>query len=590
MNEHETTPLRHDPSATQADQAATEADPAAPRPASVPADPTSAEPGSASPVSAPSSPSTRPVSAQPVSAGAAHAAGAAGQHASAQPVSAGAAHAVAASSQASAWRSGPGQAQHAGQPYAPAGHAGQSPYASQPQHPGRPQYPGRPEYPGHPQHGQPQSGHYQPGPPYGAPPPYGAQPAHAGPGGSSHAGQATNGAPDGWAGGHEPHGERGTQQLPAWAQPVAPDERAAGQPGPGRKVALIGAAALLLALSAGGIGAAVAMAIDDDAPAPATARSGTSAVTRVVDRSSLAEIASSVQDSVVSISTGTGEGSGVVLTADGYVLTNNHVVASAQAGRARVIFANGKSADATVVGTDPRTDLAVVKAAGVTDLKPAAFGSSADMKVGDTVLALGSPLGLEGSVTAGIVSAKDRTIRAGGDDPQPDPFGGQARPQAPVNSMSGLLQTDAAINPGNSGGALVNTSGQVIGINTAIATSGQGSGNIGVGFAIPSDKAKDVANQLMAGKKVSHPALGVGVAEVEGGGAAITSVTENSAAAKAGLQRGDIVKQVNGKPINDSDDLVAAIQAGKVGDKVTVVYTRDGVQRTAIATLAEATS
>jgi putative serine protease PepD len=294
-----------------------------------------------------------------------------------------------------------------------------------------------------------------------------------------------------------------------------------------------------------------------------------------------------VQDSVVSITTGNGEGSGVVLTNDGFVLTNNHVVSTAQGGAVKVVFANGKTTDAKVVGTDPRTDLAVVKADGVTDLKPATFGSSANMKVGDTVLALGSPLGLEGSVTAGIVSAKDRTIRAGGEgQQQPNPFGEQQ--QAGATSMSGLLQTDAPINPGNSGGALVNTAGEVIGINSAIATSGQNSGNIGLGFAIPSDKAKDVANSLMLGKKVSHPQLGVSVAEVEGGGAAINSVTANSPAAKAGLQKGDVITQVNGKPINDSDDLVAVVQAGKVGDQVQVTYTRNGAQKTATATLAEA--
>lgn len=341
------------------------------------------------------------------------------------------------------------------------------------------------------------------------------------------------------------------------------------------------------------MGAFAALALDDNGNGNpiSTTRTGTSAVTRVVDRSSLAEIASSVQDSVVSISTGSGEGSGVVLTNDGFVLTNNHVVSTAQGGAVKVVFANGKTADAKVIGTDPRTDLAVVKADGVTDLKPATFGSSANMKVGDTVLALGSPLGLEGSVTAGIVSAKDRTIRAGGEgQQQPNPFGQEQeqQQQSGAASMSGLLQTDAPINPGNSGGALVNTAGEVIGINSAIATSGQNSGNIGLGFAIPSDKAKDVANQLMLGKKVSHPQLGVSVAEVEGGGAAINSVTPDSPAAKAGLQKGDVVTQVNGKPINDSDDLVAVVQAGKVGDQVQVTYTRNGAQRTATATLAEA--
>ena len=412
-------------------------------------------------------------------------------------------------------------------------------------------------------------------------PPYGGYNQQAYPGEPQYAGQPQQGT---WAGG--PDAGPG-QQLPAWAQPVGSEQRDPAKAGRGRRMLVTGAAAVLLAVTAGGVGAAAALALDDNDGTLAT-RAGNSAVTRVVDRSSVAEIASAVQDSVVSINTGNGEGSGVVLSADGYVLTNNHVVATAPGGKLRVVFANGKSAQATVIGTDPRTDLAVVKADGVTDLKPATFGKSADMKVGDTVLALGSPLGLEGSVTSGIISAKDRTIRAGGQgQPQPNPFGEQQQQSAGVTSMSGLLQTDAAINPGNSGGALVNVAGEVIGINTAIATSGQGAGNIGLGFAIPSDKAYEVAKQLRAGQKVSHPALGVSVAEVEGGGAAINSVIEGSAAAKAGLQKGDVITQINGKPINDSDDLVAVIQGGKVGDQVKVTYTRDGAQKTENATLAE---
>jgi putative serine protease PepD len=306
----------------------------------------------------------------------------------------------------------------------------------------------------------------------------------------------------------------------------------------------------------------------------------------VVDRSSLAQIAAAVQDSVVSVTTGNGEGSGVILTADGYVLTNNHVVSTAQGDTVNVVFADGKKAEARIVGTDPRTDLAVIKANGVSGLKKATFGRSADMQVGDTVLALGSPLGLEGSVTAGIVSAKDRTIQSGEQAPQ-NPFGGQQEQQA-TTTLSGLLQTDAPINPGNSGGALVNTNAQVIGINSAIATSGQSSGNIGLGFAIPSDKAMQVANDLMAGRKVSHPALGVNVAEAENGGALVTNVLSGSAAQKAGLAQGDVVTKVNGQAVNDSDDLVAAIQSSKVGDQVTIQFTRDGAQRTVTATLAEA--
>jgi putative serine protease PepD len=433
-------------------------------------------------------------------------------------------------------------------------------------------------YPQHPGYGQPAYGH-----------PYPQQPAYAGawgPGTTQTQAQPQIGpeAPPIWA---ATHGGSGGDGQPPWAQPV--DQPKPPGSGRGRKIFVAGAAAVLIALGAGGVGAATALALDDDGGAR-TVQTGNSPVTSVVDRSSLSQIAAAVQDSVVSITTGNGEGSGVVLTADGYIVTNNHVVATAQNGSVTVIFADGRKASATVVGTDPRTDLAVVRTSGVSGLKPATFGSSAKTQVGDTVLAIGSPLGLEGSVTAGIVSAKDRTIQTGGQEDQ-SPFGGQPQqqqPQSGVSSMSGLLQTDAPINPGNSGGALVNTNAQVIGINSAIATQGQGSGNIGLGFAIPSDKVKQVAEDLMAGRKVSHPALGVSVAEAENGGALVSSVTANSAAAKANLQRGDVITAVDGKNITDSDDLVAAVQSGKVGQQMTVDFTRDGAKQQVKVTLTEA--
>ncbi|QGN47058.1 trypsin-like peptidase domain-containing protein [Micromonospora sp. WMMD558] len=409
-------------------------------------------------------------------------------------------------------------------------------------------YPAAPWYPGN----QPGWSGGQPGAAYGPQPQHPGAPAH------HHAGP-------------QPH--LAGQPLPPWA---APQTGPRTSPGRVAKFAGAGVAVLALMFGSGVAGGALALALD-----------GNSGITRtysaapVINSADLPRIAAEVQPSVVSITTGNGEGSGVILTADGFVLTNNHVIASASGNTVRVIFADGETAQARIVGTDPKTDLAVLKASGVSGLKPATFGDSDGMQVGDQVLALGSPLGLQGSVTAGILSARDRTIQAG--RPQ------QQDPRQGVSSISGLLQTDAPINPGNSGGALVNTRGEVIGINTAIATAGQGStGNIGVGFAIPSNKAKDVAVKLQRGEKVSHPTLGVSVNAAEGGGALVAAVTPGSAAEKAGLQRGDVITRFGDKVINDSDDLVGAVQAGKVGDRVEVTYKRNGAESTATVTLAEA--
>ncbi|MGK5523191.1 S1C family serine protease, partial [Micromonospora sp. URMC 107] len=446
----------------------------------------------------------------------------------------------------------PGQPQP-GQPQA-GGPAGQPQAAGQPGYPHAAGQPGYPHAAGQP--GYPQAGHAQ---------------------AAGHPGAPWYGQQSGWSGGGQP-GQPYGQQPHHPGQPVPPWAPAQAGPRPGRiaKLAGAGVAVFALMLGSGVAGGALALAVDGD-----SGITRTYSAAPVINGADLPRIAAAVQPSVVSIATDNGEGSGVILTADGFVLTNNHVVASATDGRVVVTFADGKTAQAQVRGTDPKTDLAVVKATGVSDLKAATFGDSDAMQVGDQVLALGSPLGLQGSVTAGILSARDRTIQAGS--------GGQRQePSQGATSIAGLLQTDAPINPGNSGGALVNTRGEVIGINTAIATAGQGSsGNIGVGFAIPSNKAKDVAGKLQRGEKVSHPSLGVSVTAAEGGGALVATVTPGSPAEKAGLQRGDVVTRFGDKVVNDSDDLVGAVQAGKVGDRVEVTYKRNGTEARATVTLAE---
>lgn len=262
-------------------------------------------------------------------------------------------------------------------------------------------------------------------------------------------------------------------KTPAWRKPLA-------------AVALI-AALVIGSATAGGVAGYIAG--DNNAAASDTHISSPSAP--VANGTTIADVAAAVQPSVVVISTGQAEGSGVVLDKNGNILTNNHVVATARGNTVAVKFADGTTANARIVGTDPSNDLAVINVGASDKLTPIAIGDSGGLRVGDTVLALGSPLGLEGSVSSGIVSALNRTISVGSE--QENPFG---RPEA--TELNGLIQTDAAINSGNSGGALVNGRGELIGINTAIATDGSSSGSIGVGFAIPSNTAKQVAEKLIA--------------------------------------------------------------------------------------------
>jgi putative serine protease PepD len=369
--------------------------------------------------------------------------------------------------------------------------------------------------------------------------------------------------------------------------PVGPDGAAPVRRGGsrGRLAAVAGVAALAIALVAGGAGGVVGYELKGSGSSTSL-QAGAPAVGKAaptVDRSSLATIAAAIQPDVVVIETSEGEGSGVVLSADGYIVTNNHVVAGATANTVKVTFNSGKQVDASIVGTDPTTDLAVVKVPGVTGLSYANWGDSDDVQVGDTVLAIGSPLGLQGSVTAGIISALHRTIQVGGEQQQ-----SQFSQPTASTTIGDAIQTDAPINPGNSGGALVDTNGKIVGINSAIATSGSGSdGNIGVGFAIPANKAKTVAQTLISGGKVSHPYLGISVGDATSGGAQVSAVSANSPAAKAGLQVGDVVTKVGAKAITTSEDLVGAVQSSSVGSTLSITVSRNGSSQTVQATVGE---
>jgi putative serine protease PepD len=366
----------------------------------------------------------------------------------------------------------------------------------------------------------------------------------------------------------------------------------------GRRKVAAGGLALALIFGGGLAGGAVAAVVGHDgttyasptAVKPASSKSATG----------VAAIAQAVQPSTVSITVttqqGQDEGTGVIIRSDGMILTNNHVVADAAGGgQISVKFNDGKKVAAQVVGTDPATDLAVIKASGVSGLKPVTFGNSDQLQVGDPVVAIGSPLGLEGSVTSGIISALHRTLSESGSDQQQQQPGipgfGQQQQQGGGSAGTAIgdaIQTDAAINPGNSGGPLVNASGQVIGINTAIATSGGGNGNIGVGFAIPIDTAKQVSDQLIKTGKATHAYLGVTLSDAVGNqqGALVASVQSGTPAASSGLKEGDVVTQVDGKAIDGADALSAAIRGHSPGDKIALTFVRDGQKHTTNITLA----
>jgi len=403
-------------------------------------------------------------------------------------------------------------------------------------------------------------------------------------------------------------------------QIAAPAEE---QPRPATRSKAIGVvAALAVGALVGGVsGAGVAFwATSQNAGTPAseTATPTSITVNDPADATQITAVAAKASPSVVTINVTSdsagGTGSGVVLSADGFVLTNTHVVTldgAASDATVSVTINDGRLFDATIVGTDPISDLAVIKIDGVTNLQPAEFADSSKLNVGDTAIAIGAPLGLAGTVTNGIVSALNRSITIASsavpdtsdEETAPDDSGDtpydfwnfdlpgkdpNATPQSSATISLSVIQTDAAINPGNSGGALLNSDGEVIGINVAIASAGSSSGgqagSIGVGFAIPSNLAQRIAGELRENGTATHGLLGAmvsdvtdpGAAESDVVGASIQELVAGGPAETAGLKVGDVVTQLDGIPVTGKNDLTAQIRSLAAGAKATVTYVRDG--------------
>ncbi len=400
-----------------------------------------------------------------------------------------------------------------------------------------------------------------------------------------------------------------TRPLPPFDHP-APSAATAPARRSGALTAAVLAGALLIGGSAGVGGAAWYDAWKGDAPQATTSSTSTTASSAVDVPSApingnVEQVAAAVLPSVVKINvtgrTEAGSGSGIILSKDGDILTNNHVVAVAgKSGSITVNFNDGSTVRARIVGTDPVTDVAVIKAEGVHNLTPARIGSSGNLRVGQSVIAVGSPYGLNATVTSGIVSALNRPVSVSTAEQQQspfnfDPFGSAPQQQqgSDLSTTYPAIQTDAAINPGNSGGPLVDLAGRVVGINSSIrtgggTTTGQG-GSIGLGFAIPIDEVMPIVGQLLHNEAPTHARLGVTVSDTRGGslqqGALIRDVDPNAAGQAAGLRPGDVITKVDNEVISGSEALVATIRGHRPGDVVTLTYVRGGHTHTTTATL-----
>lgn len=385
------------------------------------------------------------------------------------------------------------------------------------------------------------------------------------------------GPPSGpFAGPQGPHTgpQTGQYYLPPGYQPPPVPQRPKGR---GKVVAGVAALVLIVGGLSGGLGGYLGYTFANDSssvssldsPRPASQASNAPA-------GSVEDVANKLLPSVVQIQvttrSGAGEGSGFIISGNGQIVTNNHVIeGAASGGDIKVVFHDGKTATAKILGRDPSSDIAVIQADGVSNLPVVQLGNSGDMKTGQAVVAIGSPFELSGTVTSGIVSSVNRPVSAGGD----------RNSQATVLNA---IQTDAAINPGNSGGPLVNMQGQVVGINSAIYSPSQGqgqAGSVGIGFAIPMDQARRTIDEIVKSGKPKQTVLGVKVESTEQG-AKISEITGGGAAEKAGLKAGDVITKFGDRRIDESDTLVAAVRSKAPGDKVTITLSDN---RTVEATL-----
>ncbi|MET4923746.1 trypsin-like peptidase domain-containing protein, partial [Streptomyces sp. PSRA5] len=406
------------------------------------------------------------------------------------------------------------------------------------------------------------------------PPPQGAHPQHP--------------QPTQWLQ-YDPWSTPGQQQTLSYPDPGEPRKQRRG-------IGFVGALALALCIAVigGGVGAYIER--NGGLTSVELPQAGNDGGGRPAD--SVAGIASSALPSVVTLHvSGGGEqgtGTGFVLDRTGHILTNNHVVDPAgDSGDISITFSGGETAKAKLVGKDSGYDLAVVKVTGVSGLKPLPLGNSDNVQVGDPVVAIGAPFDLQNTVTAGIISAKERPITAGGEKGDGSDI-----------SYVDALQTDAPINPGNSGGPLVNSKAQVIGINSAIrgadgggTPDGAQAGSIGLGFAIPINQGKRVAEELINTGKASHPVIGVTLdMEYTGDGAKVgaksagggPSVEEGGPAAKAGIRTGDIITEVDGQRVHSGEELIVKIRSHRPGDELELTLTRGGKERTMTLVLGSA--